>query len=178
MIRLAESEDALDIARVHVASWQIAYRGQMPESYLNGLKATEWALRWARNFRDDSPSRLIFVACEPATQTPANETAPVVGFCSFSSSRDADAPPNVGEITAPYVDPSFWRSGHGTALIDAVVAAARERQYYELTLWVLAGNLAARAFYEARGFFPDGAAKVERRPELSLNEVRYRLSLR
>jgi hypothetical protein len=38
-IRLARPEDAGPIAEVHVAAWQAAYGGLMPDSYLDQLTA-------------------------------------------------------------------------------------------------------------------------------------------
>jgi len=36
-VRKAKVEDASAIAFVHVRSWQVAYRGHMPDEFLNGL---------------------------------------------------------------------------------------------------------------------------------------------
>src|ERR1700759_342461 len=37
VIRAARAADAAQIALVHVRSWQSAYRGLMPQAYLDGL---------------------------------------------------------------------------------------------------------------------------------------------
>ena len=37
VIRAARVEDAAQIAAVHVRSWQSAYRGLLPQAYLDGL---------------------------------------------------------------------------------------------------------------------------------------------
>jgi hypothetical protein len=37
VVRRATLDDAPAIARVHVAAWQRAYRGQMPDAVLDGL---------------------------------------------------------------------------------------------------------------------------------------------
>ena len=55
---------------------------------------------------------------------------------------------------------------------------ARARGFREMTLWVVDRNTRARSFYEALGFAPDGATKVEQRPGFVLEEVRYRMDLR
>jgi len=47
-------------------------------------------------------------------------------------------------------------------------------KYREAVLWVLEGNARARSFYQAHGWWPDGAVKTEQRGEALLNEVRYR----
>jgi hypothetical protein len=38
-LRRAEPADAMEVARVHVRSWQVAYRGLLPDAYLDGLRA-------------------------------------------------------------------------------------------------------------------------------------------
>jgi hypothetical protein len=45
-IRLAVPEDALAVARVHVRSWQVGYRGLLPDDYLGKLNAAERAKRY------------------------------------------------------------------------------------------------------------------------------------
>jgi GNAT superfamily N-acetyltransferase len=100
-----------------------------------------------------------------------------VGFCALLPSRDADATPDIGEIAAIYVEPGFWRSGCGTVLVEAAVDAAHQRDFTELTLWVLTSNSPARAFYEARGFKTDGQTKTEEQPGFSIHETRYRRTL-
>ena len=60
------------------------------------------------------------------------------GFVAFSGD----------ELSWLYVDPACWRRGFGGALVDAALAAAPG----PLTVEALVGNVAALAFYEARGF--------------------------
>jgi GNAT superfamily N-acetyltransferase len=92
-------------------------------------------------------------------------------------SRDDDAPSNTGEIAALYVDPDRWRRGIGAALVDAATDAAYARTFRTLTLWVLAANSPARAFYDRMGFAPDGHTKTDSRLGFPLYEVRYRRPL-
>lgn len=166
MIRLATVEDVTAIAGVHVRTWQAAYRGHMPDAYLAALDPAKRAAMWTENLAE--PKRLLFVALEAET---------IVGFCSFRPSRDAEAAAGVGEISAIYVEPGRWRGGHGSALAQAALLAARERGYSAITLWVLEANAPARAFYEARGFVLDGATKTSQLSGATLAEVRYRRPL-
>ena len=71
--------------------------------------------------------------------------------------------PSTAEISALYIDPSRWRSGVGRALLAEALARLRAAEWSEVTLWVLAGNAPARAFYERFGFAADGA-EVEHVP--------------
>ncbi len=163
MIRLATPFDVEDIARLHVKTWQTAYRGHMPDAYLAGLDPATRAAMWSRVIGQTDALVLVAISGEL-----------LVGFCSSLPSRDADESTAVGELAAIYVDPSAWRSGVGSSLLEATVEAARKRNFSELTLWVVASNTAARAFYEARGFQTDGHTKIEERAGFSIETVRYR----
>jgi ribosomal protein S18 acetylase RimI-like enzyme len=163
MIRSATSSDVDDIARLHVETWQVAYRGHMPDAHLDALDPLKRATMWSKAI--EHPETVVLVAS-------AGER--LVGFCSMLPSRDADAAPRVGEIAAIYVHPSVWRSGIGRSLVEAAIAAALPRSFAELTLWVLTGNTAALAFYESCGFRADGHTKIDERPGFSIHETRYR----
>ena len=163
MIRVAAPSDVDAIARLHVKTWQAAYRGHMPDAHLDALDPSRRAATWSKAIVQ--PATLVLVATTGET---------LVGFCSLLPSRDADATPVIGEIAAIYVDPSFWRCGFGSALIEAIVESARARNFAETTLWVLTHNAAARAFYEARGFKSDGHTKTDERQGFALHETRYR----
>jgi ribosomal protein S18 acetylase RimI-like enzyme len=165
-VRTAVAEDVPQIAQLHVSVWRAAYRGHVPDAYLDGLDASNSRERWTKNLRDSN--RFVVVATDDHH---------VVGFCSLMPSRDADAPRSVGEITALYVDANRWRRGHGTALVDSAIDTAPSRGFSELTLWVLTANDGARAFYVARGFEPDGHTKTDQRDGFALVETRYRRSV-
>src|SRR5450631_3407347 len=150
MIRLATQFDIDEIAMLQVKTWQVVYRGHMPDAFLDGLDPSERAAMWSNVIAQ--PATLVLVAI-------AGET--LVGFCSLLPSRDADASSADGEIAAIYVDPTVWRSGIGTALIDAAVESARRRGFCDVGLWVLISNSSARAFYEVRGFKTDDSTKVD-----------------
>jgi GNAT superfamily N-acetyltransferase len=163
MIRLASQSDVEAIARVHVKTWQSAYRGHMPDAHLDSLDTSERAAMWSKALGEQST--LVLVATSGDT---------LVGFCSLQPSRDADAAPTLREIVAIYVDPAFCRCGFGSSLIEGIVEWARPRNFAELTLWVLTDNAPARQFYEARGFNIDGHTKTDDRWGFPLRETRYR----
>ena len=169
-IRRATVEDAAAIAEVHIRSWQWAYRGLLPDEYLDSLDETlDRRLRmWTATLANDEAARLVWV-----TETAGR----VVGFVSGGSSRDEDATPETGEIGAIYLLREVAGEGRGRELLARVTSELRRCGYRRATLWVLATNTRARRFYEAAGWQPDGATKVEERPGVTLHEVRYRTHL-
>lgn len=162
VVREAAVADVDAIAAVHVDAWRVAYRGQIPDAFLDALDTSERARAWLQWVRD--PSKVVLVGSRGAA---------IVGFCALLQSRDSDAPPHAGELAALYVDPTCWRTGCGRQLLEAAMRFASRREFQELTLWVLETNTTARAFYEACGFHADGATKTDPRGGFSLFEVRY-----
>ncbi len=69
------------------------------------------------------------------------------------------------ELDGLFVEPSCWRQGVGSALVDE--AAHRARQL-GLTLAVTAG-VDARGFYEHRGFSLEGGAQTQFGPALRMS---------
>jgi GNAT superfamily N-acetyltransferase len=170
LIRPAELSDAVAVAQVHVRTWQIAYRGLIPDDYLDGLRPEDQAARYTfGQLGPDRPHTVLAVDDD--------DHDVIAGFATTGPSRDVDGD-GFGELYALYVDPDRWNGGVGGALM----AAARDRLgadgFSEAFLWVLAGNDRAQRFYRADGWHADG---VERRDDLrgaSVDEIRFLTSLR
>lgn len=161
-VRRAGPADAEDLARVQVAGWQHAYRGLMPDDYLDAL---DW--------RDRVERRRAGLA-DPAVSTyVAVQGGEAVGFAAHGPSRDDDVSgEQVTEVYAIYLREAALGQGVGSALLGRCLADARPG--VEVTLWVLEGNARARRFYERHGFVPDGAVKTYAVAGRELPEVRYR----
>lgn len=167
-IRKATVEDAYGIALVHVRSWQVAYRGYMPDEFLDALDVEKRTNMWRELTQE--PDKIILVA--------EDREPNIVGFSLLSPSRDADAIPNTAEVAAIYVHPDKWKKGIGGALLSALLQEGRKCKFDQVTLWVLEGNQRARSFYESFGFIEDGTTKDDNRwKSFVVREVRYRLNL-
>ncbi len=165
-VRRATVRDADAIGAVHVASWEAAYRDDAPAGWLNAQSAAAQAEVWRGRLSDDGDPLVLIAVADRET---------VVGFSGIElPSRDTDAAPRTGEIACFYVDPAHWRVGAGRALMDASLDELRARGCTTATLWVLEGNVRARAFYTAAGFTADGARQ---RPADWPDEIRLRRRL-
>ncbi|HXR47507.1 MAG TPA: GNAT family N-acetyltransferase [Candidatus Limnocylindrales bacterium] len=166
-IRQATLPDARRIAQIHVASWQAAYRGQMPDAVLDKLDVEKRAAFWHTHLTRLPPVTFV-----------AEFKQEIVGFCDLIPSRDKDSNSHItAEIAAIYVHPDYWRRGAGRALCLHALLAARHQHFTAVTLWVLAANVATQHFYLTMGFQVDGAAKSESFGDLKLQEVRFRIRL-
>ncbi|WP_025856720.1 GNAT family N-acetyltransferase [Pseudomonas sp. CHM02] len=169
MIRKALPSDAKAIARVHISSWQDAYRELMPAQYLNSLEATlaQRESFWLRSL--ESGESNVWVA---------EADKHVVGWISVGASRDEEAAgANTGEVMAIYVSARYWQTGAGLALWKAGLQSLRAHGFQGLTLWVLSRNERAVRFYRRAGCVEDtGTERTLQRGGVILEEVRYRLT--
>jgi ribosomal protein S18 acetylase RimI-like enzyme len=167
-IRRAEVNDALQIAKVHVSTWQFAYRGQMPDAFLNSLSVENRAKFWKETLSIPTNFAEVWVA---------EENKKLIGFCSVGISRDHDRKPETGEIYAIYVDSNSMGKGVGSNLMEKGIETLKAKGFKEATLWVLDTNEKTRRFYQSKGWKEDGAKKTEPQDGFDLNEVRYRITL-
>lgn len=166
-IRAAAVDDAHGIAVVHVASWQSAYRGLMPDEVLDGLSVEQREGGWRRTIGELGGNDRTIVAVRGGE---------IVGWASFGPGRDEGASER-GELWALYAHPKAFSTGVGHALISVAESALRERGFGSAYLWVLRGNDRAAAFYERHGWIEDGAVRLDERRGRTLREQRRAKSL-
>jgi GNAT superfamily N-acetyltransferase len=168
-VREADVSDAAAVALVHVRSWQAAYRGLIPQDYLDALDPQLRREQWQGWLSAANRITETLVAEHP--------TDGVVGFVTYCASRDEDAAPDVGEVAGLYVLASHWGTGTGRLLIGEAMRRLARTGKTAATLWVLATNERARRFYEAAGWHPDGQHKTDESRGFPLPELRYRTAL-
>ena len=166
-LRPALPSDARDVAAVHVRSWQSAYRGLLPDEYLDGLDPADRAAAYTFGVPDPGGYHTIV----------AVDGGNILGFATTAPADDDDLP-GWGVLAALYVDPPHWNSGAGRALVAAAREALIERGFHDALLWVLVGNERAERFYRIDGWTPDGARKTDEVWGVSVDESRYRRALR
>ncbi len=162
-VRPAEPRDAAGIADVHVRTWQHAYAGLVPDSYLSSLDVDRRAEVWRRDLSPGSHIRAWVATVEPEQ---------VVGFISLGPSLDEDAERSALQVYALYLDHGMWGSGVARELLRTAMQDVPPR--IPVTLWVFADNERARHFYRRHGFQPDGTERTEDVGGADLLEVRYR----
>ncbi len=166
-VREASEDDARGLAEVHVRSWQAAYKGQVPDDFLDNLSVERREKDWRQIF--NSPSNKVLVA--EAEQR-------IVAFSSFGPVRDEELDKNsVGEVYAIYALEEFWDCGIGRRLMEASLATLREMNCSTVKVWVLDTNQRAISFYQKFGFTAEDVQKVEARGGVELREIRYSLSV-
>jgi ribosomal protein S18 acetylase RimI-like enzyme len=149
---------------VQVSSWRAAYRGIVPDAFLDSMDIAEGAERWRNGMFEDPGGQITYLAH-------IDEVA--AGFRAAGPCPDPGAA-GLGELYAIYVLPKYWRRGIGRALHRACLDALRSKGYDEARLWVLEANPQARAFYEQLDWRWDGTTELHGFGDVELPIVRYR----
>jgi GNAT superfamily N-acetyltransferase len=145
----------------------VAYRGLLPDPYLDGLRPEDRSARYTFGATDpDSPATIV-----------ASEDGTIRGFATTGVSREGDTA-GVGELMALYVDPDAWGLGVGRLLIAEARTALGRRGFTDAVLWVLVGNVRAERFYGIDGWRPDDGRRTEEVWGVAVDEIRYRRPLR
>ena len=156
-LRAALSSDAPGLAAVFVSCWLHAYHGVVPEEKLQALEESEIAL-WLET---------LIGAGTTSTTVAQSASHELLGFCRHG--RDPDDQSR-GHVFSLYVTPAAAGRGLGTRLLTHALDDLSQRDLAPVTIWVFEQNAPARRLYDACGFAPDGAKRVE--PEYGADEIR------
>lgn len=161
-VRQAVAGDELAVAQAHVRSWQVGYKGLLPQDFLDAIRPEDRASRYGFQHMDPAG---------PFTQV-AVDGDTICDHVTTGSCRDQDLQGG-GEIWAIYVDPSRWNGGIGRLLIDAGCDHLSRQGHHVASLWVLSANVRARRFYELAGWQWDGSHRTDAIGDNTVDEVRY-----
>ena len=166
-VRTATPEDAAGVAGVHVRAWQAAYRGLLPDEYLDALRAEDRMARYRFDVTEpDQPATIVAVDGEV-----------IYGFATTGPALDSSVP-NAGILHALYVEPAVWGRGVGRLLMAEARDRLQRQGFLEGVLWVLVGNQRAQRFYRVDGWLPDGSRRDQEVWGITVDEIRYRRPLR
>jgi GNAT superfamily N-acetyltransferase len=152
------------VAEIRIAGWRSAYRGLMPQPYLDALSVAEDAERRRELFRQADGSVVNLVA---------EQDGELIGWAAHGPYRDGEVRTADAELYAIYVDAGRFGGGIGHALLQESVRRCSAAGHARMHLWVVKGNSRARAFYERAGFRPDGSEEPFAVDGVPVPEVRY-----
>ncbi len=139
IIREAKLEDAKEIAKVHVSSWQTSYKGMMSDEFLQNLSVEKRTDLWINNLQRDE--NIVIVAI-------VNDK--MIGFVCGSQVKEGEYPSYDGDVTAIYFYEEYQGKGYGKELLQTLFEKFKMKGYRNAIVKVLADNK-SRYFYEHSG---------------------------
>ena len=131
-----EQDDLKEISHIYEESWKWAYKGIIPQNFLDSIAEGKWIGHLKKN---------------EMTSFAAELNGTIIGTASVCRSR-FECFADYGEIVSIYFLPEFTGRGYGTLLIERTLDELRSMGFEKAFLWVLEDNLNARRFYEKNGF--------------------------
>ncbi len=145
-VRRAGPQDAGLLGEVEARAWRETYSGLLPIKQSEPVDARRAAIRWRGMLRraEAHPSDEAALLLQKQDET--------FGYASAGPQRfrrhNGDYP---GEVYALYVLRDAQGAGGGRELLRACARTMAVRGFFSFTVWALASNSAARAFYERMG---------------------------
>lgn len=154
-------DDRLSISHVYEESWKSAYKGMIPQEYLDSIPTGHWV-----QFQDGAAHHTLIML----------DNDKIIGTSSYGASRFEDMS-GYGEIISIYLLPVYWGNGYGKQLLQATVGDLLQIGYKAIFLWVLEANMKARRFYERFGFAAGGAYLENDIGGKKVREIQYILHI-
>jgi ribosomal protein S18 acetylase RimI-like enzyme len=141
-VRTARPEDAAELARIYIDSWQDTYAGVISHTLLTAMSHKNHTARWLSAVKNAERSSCAVLVADDSQHG-------VVGLCSLGTARDGGIGFE-GEVYTLYVDPAFMGRGAGRALLSGAFDTFKARRMRSCLIWAHAKNNAC-FFYEAMG---------------------------
>lgn len=154
---LTEADDLMKVSSVYEQSWKSAYKGIIPQSYLDSIPVG----RWASGINKPDRHNIIL--------TDGGIIAGTSCFCASRWEKFAE----YGEIVSVYLLPEYTGKGYGRQLMEAAVSGLESMCFKSVLLWVLEENVNARRFYEHFGFTANGEVMDDNIGGKDLREIMY-----
>jgi GNAT superfamily N-acetyltransferase len=162
-ISRANACDASMLASLHTESWRAAYRGLLPDDFLNGPVAEELRTLWDARMTDASRSS--------AQVFKATVDGLTVGLACVLVEVEPAWGPRLDNL---HVKPGFKGQGIGWRLFVACHKwVRRQAPGQPMHLWVIEGNHSARQSYERQGGEMRDRRTIEIAPGVTVPELRY-----
>lgn len=133
--------DADAVALLHATSWRSAYRGIVPDSFLDHDVFAERQAVWRERLQGPATAPAFGIVAEDAASH-------MIGFAYVLPGHDPVCGTLVDNL---HVDPAHKGGGLGRRLLQAVVRELGSAHTQPLHLWVLDQNEAAKRFYARLG---------------------------
>ncbi|MBY0597944.1 GNAT family N-acetyltransferase [Bacillus bingmayongensis] len=137
-IRKAIEDDIESIAKVHVESWKVTYKGIIPDGILNNITHESREKQWRKIFKQGASDQYRYVA----------ETleGKIIGFIDGGPERSGKYNCD-GELYAIYLLQEYQGYKVGQRLFQSLVSKFIKNDVRSILVWVISNN-PSKGFYE------------------------------
>ena len=160
-LRHATYDDLEAVSGIYAKSWKHAYRGIVPQAYLDRLPEDFWIPFFSQRLDEGVYSVIV-----------AEQDNTLLGCIVYGPSRE-ESHADWGEICSIYVLPSWMGKGVGHLLLQYALQKLQRIGFTQVFLWVLEENTPSRRFYERHGFSFGGDRAQLTIEGVLLSELRY-----
>lgn len=134
--KMNQTDSREEISNIYEQSWKYAYKGIIPQAYLDSIPKGQWCGAF------DNPDRYTLVMLDDEK---------IIGTSTYCKSRFEDYK-DWSEIVSIYFLPEYMGKGYGKPLLEQAVEELKTMGFQTVFLRVLEDNHRARHFYEKCGF--------------------------
>jgi len=138
IVRKAKPEDAKRVVEINVIGWHTAYKGLVPDDFLDKWQVTNRRIEKFRAYIEENEG--VFLIAE--------EKGLVIGYLYGGKNTRDVAIPFKYEVHGLYVDPDFQRQGAGRLLLAKFKEQIQNQAFF---LHAMKGNEKAMTFYIKAG---------------------------
>ena len=158
-----DAADAAAIAALHVESWRSAYRGLLPDAFLDGPVVEDRTWLWRERLNGGATGQQLVLK--------AVSSGELIGFVCVLPDNDALYGPRLDNL---HVKPLLKGAGIGSQLFRAAYDwVGRTMPGRPMHLWVIEDNLPARRFYDHHGGIVAERRTLEVVRGILVPELRY-----
>ena len=139
-LRIATNKDIAGLSRCVATCWKKAYRGLVPQTYLNQLRYDFWEPAYKRWLADDRIATLCM-----------EQNGEIIATTTFGDGRDAKLP-GWAETMMVFVDPAYKGMGIGSNMLNTQLRILKKQGFMQDYVWALGTNTPAIKFYQKHGF--------------------------
>lgn len=155
--KMNQTDSREEISNIYEQSWKYAYKGIIPQAYLDSIPKGQWCGAF------DNPDRYTLVMLDDEK---------IIGTLTYCKSRFEDYE-DWGEIVSIYFLPEYMGKGYGKDLLEQAVEELKTMGFQTVFLRVLEDNHRARHFYEKCGFKYGGKYYDDTIGGKQLRELQY-----
>ena len=139
-IKHVSLEDIPLLSHILAASWRVAYRGMIPQDFLDSIEDERWVTPFTYRLTKGGMKADILYVQQAAC-----------GCVVYGPSQNKNYS-GWGEICCLYLLPEYTRKGYGKQLLLFAMDQMKKENIHDFYLWALDENLSARKFYEKVGY--------------------------